>query len=390
MKRPIFALFLAISIVASPAAAFAVSDSSAEKDTRYFIPSRNAFWENSLGARHRFENGFTADLSDFKLRVAKLAGLAPIPVKKFTILPADDKAEVAARKAAPRQTPSAPIPWGVALLGGAVADGGASVSIAILDTGIDAAHPDLKRRLEDCKDFTQARQPMVDGKCDDQNGHGTHVAGIVAADGGEDGRGIFGMAPGARLKAYKVCGPRGSCWSDDIAFAIRKAADNGAKIVNMSLGSDTLSTLIGDAVNYAVSKGVLVVAAAGNDGPYAGSIDYPGAQVGVIAVGALDADIIVADWSSRGINETTQEYVEQEGDVEFAAPGVNIESTYPGGGYAILSGTSMASPHIAGFAAFVWQGTADATRTKLQELALPNDVGAVGDDNASGWGLPSL
>jgi subtilisin len=393
MKNYISAIFLVFSLAATPLTVLAVGESSPEKDTRYFIPSTSGFWQNSFSARHSFENGFTADLSDFQLRLAKLAGLKPIPVKKFTILPAteaDERPETAGRKPVARQTPSESVPWGVALVGGAVAGGGASISVAILDTGIDTTHPDLKRRVQDCKDFTQAKLPIVNGKCSDQNGHGTHVAGIIAADGGEDGLGIFGVAPAARLKAYKVCGPNGSCWSDDIAVALRTAADNGAQIVNLSLGSDAESTLITDAVNYAIAKGVLVVAAAGNDGPYPGSIDYPGANIPVIAVGALDAELVVAEWSSRGVNESNEPYLAEEGDVEFAAPGVNIESTYPGGGYAILSGTSMATPHVVGLAALVWDVTAEGTLTALHNLALPNDIGTTGDDNASGWGLPKL
>ena len=98
----------------------------------------------------------------------------------------------------------------------------------------------------------------------------------------------------------KVCGPSGSCWSDDIATAIRYAADQGANVISMSLGSNSESTLIRDAITYAVGKGVLIVAAAGNDGPLDGSIDYPGANANVVAVGAIDSSEVVASWSSRG------------------------------------------------------------------------------------------
>jgi len=160
----------------------------------------------------------------------------------------------------------------------------------------------------------------------------------------------------------------------------------------MSLGSDNPSQLITDATNYAVSKNVLVVAAAGNDGPYIGSIDYPGADANVVAVGAVNKDIQIPDWSSRGNNSTSKPYIVEEKDIELAAPGVNVESTWKDGGYAILSGTSMASPHVAGLAAKLWQkdtlNQASAVRELLQKLTA--DLLPIGDDNDSGFGLPHL
>lgn len=397
MKTRLFALISTFAVVVMPLAAQAATPSSTAGN-RYFIQSTNSIWKGSFGARNEFEDGFTADLSGSQLWLAKLMGLKVYAVKRLNILPDtvvsvdSQKADTDARnKGNARPTPTHQVPWGVAMLdgGNTIPSNGASVSVAILDTGIATTHPDLARRIEDCKDFT-GKQAVVDGKCDDQNGHGTHVAGIIAADGGADGKGIYGMDPQASLMAYKVCGANGSCWSDDIAVAIRVAADNGANIINMSLGSDSLSSLISDAITYATGKGVLVVAAAGNDGPYSDSIDYPAALSSVVAVGALDSTEKIPDWSSRGINETTDPYVVNDGDIEFAAPGVNIESTYPGG-YAILSGTSMASPHIAGLAAHFWQAgdhAAEATRDLLHTWARAHDIAPAGDDDASGWGLP--
>lgn len=415
----VFSLVLGVSSVAY----------AASEDTRYLVKSGSGFWKKSFGVRHQFSEGFTADLSDWQLRVAKVFGVEVIPVKKLYVLtevsptptptstptpssssqpesPSEDKdknTEIDARPPkpsstpAPRPLPSDQLPWGIESIYGndpllTETSGGASVSVAVLDTGVFKAHPDLKNRVVQCKDFTILKQPITDGKCDDKNGHGTHVAGIIAADGGDDGLGIYGVAPGANIFAYKVCGTNGSCWSDDIAMALRIAADNGANIVNMSLGSDSESSLIKDAISYAVSKNVLVIAAAGNDGPYAGSIDYPGANPDVVAVGAFDVNVDIADWSSRGINSTTTEYVVEEGDIEVAAPGVNIESTWKDGGYVILSGTSMATPHVAGLAAKEWQTSAldpdSATRKLLHTFS--EDIMPVGDDEASGFGFPHL
>ncbi len=120
------------------------------------------------------------------------------------------------------------------------------------------------------------------------------------------------MAPEATLMAIKVCGKRG-CWGDDIAEAIYYAADNGANIISMSLGGDSPDLIVEAAIAYAVDKGVLLVASAGNDGPDVGSIDYPAAHAEVIAVGAIGAFCGMPDWSSRGINDG--DYVIEEKEV---------------------------------------------------------------------------
>lgn len=375
---------------------FALQTNAATDDTRYFVKSTSGWWKKSFGVRHNFDNGFTADLSGSQLWVAKFFGVDVEPVKKLNVLPDVAQAPVISGKAtAQRVRPSEQVPWGVrevynnSLL--SKSSGGLGVNVAILDTGVLKTHPDLKNRIKECKDFS-GTAALVDGKCDDKNGHGTHVAGMVAADGGSDGLGIYGIAPEVNLFAYKVCSNNGTCWADDIAVALRMAADDGADIVNMSLGSDNPSQLITDATNYAVSKNVLVIAAAGNDGPYVGSIDYPGADANVVAVGAVDKDIQIPDWSSRGSNSTSESYVVEEGDIELAAPGVNIESTWKDGGYAILSGTSMASPHVAGLAAKLWQkdalNPASATRELLHKLSA--DLLPIGDDDSSGFGFPHL
>ena len=320
----------------------------ATDDTRYLVKSNSGFWKKSFNVRHEFGEGFTTDLSDWQLRVAKVFGVEVIPVKKLFILPEagvleeevadlkdkDNNIIIEGKRPLPsrstRPIPSSQLPWGVRSVYGnnpllVKTSGGAGVNVAVLDTGVYKSHLDLKNRIGQCKDFTSFKKPIVDGQCDDKNGHGTHVSGIIAADGGIDDQGVYGVAPEATLFSYKVCGNNGSCWSDDIAIAIRNAADSGANIINMSLGSDIESSLIKDAISYSVSKNVLIIGAAGNDGPDVGSIDYPGANPNVIAVGAFDVVQAIADWSSRGINSTTTPYVVEERDIELAAPGVIIE-----------------------------------------------------------------
>ncbi len=182
--------------------------------------------------------------------------------------------------------------------------------------------------------------------------------------------------------AYKVCAS--SCWTDDIAKAIDTAGSNGANIISMSLGGDSESSLIRDAINR--NSHVLFIAAAGNDGPADGSIDYPGANANVVAVGAIDSGISVPDWSSRGINNG--DYIITEREVELGAPGVSVYSTWSDGTYNTISGTSMATPHVSGLAAKVWQGTAQDTRIFLNGLA--SDIWTAGDDTATGLGLPQI
>lgn len=275
--------------------------------------------------------------------------------------------------------PSTQKPWGIVKVNGSF--GGSSVTVSVLDTGVYVNHLDLDIAL--CKDSTKRG---IRNGCKDRNGHGTHVAGIVAANAGSDSLGIYGVAPEINLWAVKVCGNDGSCWTDDIAAAIRYVTDQGTNIISMSLGGDRQSSLIKDAIDYATSQGVLVVAAAGNDGPDLGSIDYPGANVKVIAAGAIDSSEAVPFWSSRGVNDG--DYVIEEREVEFGTPGVSIESTWNDGCYKTISGTSMSTPHVSGLAAKLWQGNALDTRIYLQELAKNHDLYTAGDDPATGFGLP--
>lgn len=295
-----------------------------------------------------------------------------------------------------RATPSDQTPYGIEQVYNnsniTSTSGGAGVDIAILDTGVYREHPDLVNRVVQCKDFTLGgpfNTKIKDGSCEDKNGHGTHVAGIALADAGSDGLGIYGVAPEAGLFAYKVCGNDGSCWGDDIAKGIEVATDSGAEIISMSLGGDSPDSQIKAAIDYAVGKGLLVIAAAGNDGPELGSIDYPAAYANVVAVAAIDSVKRVADFSSRGIDDGDDSISEKE--VEFAAAGVGVESTWIDGGYRKLDGTSMSTPHVSGLAAKLWQGSGSLTREYLRKHLWDITEGIYADlgyDPASGYGLP--
>ncbi len=356
---------------------------------RYFVPTTNTFWKNALGARRLIDNGFTADLNEIQIRVARLAGLKLVPVKRFTIL-ADQEATPSP---SPDTRPSETISWGVRSVLG-LSDtaiktaGGKGIRVAVLDTGIDREHPDLSSRVTVCRDYADPIKSVNDDSCVDQNGHGTHIAGVIAADGGASGEGMWGIAPEAELLVYRVCGKSGICLADDIAAALVRAVDDGAQIALLGMGSESSSSLVSDAIAYAVKHDVMVIAPAGNSGPDNELLDWPASDARVVSVGAVSQEGEVAEFSSRGVNAKTKSYLANDGDLTLVAPGANIESTFRDQGYAILSGTSMAAPHVAGVAALVWQSHVknplQATMTILR--ASTEDIDLPGDDNASGLG----
>lgn len=224
----------------------------------------------------------------------------------------------------------------------AVVTGAAQVAIAILDSGIDQSHEDLQVKIARNVNFTRSRT------VDDRYGHGTHVAGSAAA-ATNNGLGVAGTCPNCVLYNVKVLGDNGSGSWSAIANGIVWAANSGAKVINMSLGGSTGSSTVEAAVNYAWGKGVVLVAAAGNENTT--SPLYPAAYDNVIAVAATDQSDNKASFSNYG------------SWVDIAAPGVGILSTAPdhrnriwGSGvkYAVGNGTSMATPHVAGVAGLVW------------------------------------
>ncbi|HEY3366072.1 MAG TPA: S8 family serine peptidase [Symbiobacteriaceae bacterium] len=306
-----------------------------------------------------------------------------------------------------RAIPSTQVPYGIKMIYGnpslapAGISGGSGVTVAVLDTGsvnhVDFTRANGSKLITGCVDFSQTKKPQVEGTCTDGHGHGTHVTGTIAAAGGADGLGIFGVAPQASIFSYKVLNDRGSGYADDIANAIRVAADRGANIISMSLGSASGSSIELDAIRYANGKGVLVIAAAGNSGPNADTIGYPGAYKEVVAVAALNADEVVAYFSSRGLTDGNDATIVDR-EVEVAGPGRNTISTYKDGAYYTMSGTSMATPHMAGLAAKMWQGDAAKTRSWLVSQAKAHDIvtaeqinnAGPGYDIASGYGLPQV
>jgi len=242
--------------------------------------------------------------------------------------------------------------------------GCSTISIAVLDTGVDMSHPDLSGKVVGNVNYSSS------GTVSDVYGHGTHVAGIAAA-ATNNGQGVAGLGYNSAILNVKVLGDDGAGTYSAVAYGIVWAADHGARVINMSLGGTSLSSTLQDAVNYAWGKGVVLVAAAGNNGN--GVPFYPAYFQNVIAVASTDSTDSLTPYSDRG------------DWVDVAAPGDSIWSTKPNNSYGSMSGTSMASPHVAGLAALVFTRVSDTNgngflndevRTCIQNNA--DNIGANG------------
>ncbi|MGI9083755.1 MAG: S8 family serine peptidase [Aeromicrobium sp.] len=259
---------------------------------------------------------------------------------------------------------------------------GSGIKVAVVDTGVKSSHSDLSGNVLSGRDF---ESPGT--SANDENGHGTHVAGIIAALANNK-RGIAGLAPRAKILPVRVLGRDGSGTSDNVARGIVYAADQGAKVINLSLGSTIQSTAMRSAVAYAISKNSLVVAAAGNRGcGLLGSpTEYPAAYTGVVGVGAVTTSIRRASFSSCG------------SWVDVVAPGAGIISTMinnsvdlgcsSSANYCTLSGTSFSSPYVAaaGALAIAKRGWSQSTVARRLE-STAQDLESSGKDRNTGSGF---
>jgi len=341
---------------------------------------------SASAATGRFERAGAVIVRDLPLANAVAVSVAPGVAKRLAEDPSvklvEDDAVVHATRAPVRTPPAEVLPWGIARVQApsvwtsTTAD---VVKVGIIDTGIDATHPDLVGNIKG-----GVSEVSYTTSWKDDNGHGSHVAGIVGAV--DNAIGVVGVAPNVDLYAIKVLDRRGSGYISDIITGLGWAVTNHMDVVNMSLGTSSYSSAFETAVNNAAAAGVTEVCAAGNSGPSANTVEYPGKFAKVIAVAATDSNNAIASFSSRGP------------EVDIAAPGVSIYSTYNGGGYQTLSGTSMATPHVAGVAALVistpvgaWDTNGDGrwqsaeVQAKLQARA--QDLGAAGRDDLFGYGL---
>ncbi|MCS7110923.1 MAG: S8 family peptidase [Ignisphaera sp.] len=263
-----------------------------------------------------------------------------------------------------------------------------TVEVAVVDTGVDYSHRDLQGAVIWCVVSLRNTKTFYRGfnlkSCSDSNGHGTHVAGIIAAR--VNGFGVAGVAPRVRLYAVKVLSPSGSGYVSDVARGVieatkgpdsRPGTPDDADVISMSLGGSDTTTLR-SAIMYAYNYSVTLVAAAGNEG--APQPSCPACYSEVIAVGAVDQNHGVPAWSNR--------------NPDLTAPGVGILSTWPKNGYVYASGTSMACPHVSGVVAVIQALRAAANKPKLtpQQVSrtlteTAKDLGIKGHDETYGYGL---
>jgi thermitase len=280
----------------------------------------------------------------------------------------------------------APAGWSAAGLGAFPSTGGAKVGI--VDTGIRSTHEDLAGKVANCAQSIGAIPGVTPGSirvgaCADDNGHGTHVAGTITANA-NNGRGVAGVAFNSRLAICRaLSGPVGVGTTADVANCITWVHDRGAKVISMSLGGGASSTLQ-QAVNYAWksggANGSVLVAAAGNDGD--ATLNYPAAYKNVVSVAATDNRDRRASFSNAN------------GDVEVAAPGVDVLSSYNSSNtsYTKLSGTSMATPHASGVAAVIRARRPGLTAAQAVARldAATDDLGPAGRDTSYGFGRVNL
>ena len=246
-----------------------------------------------------------------------------------------------------------------------VTTGNSDMVVAVLDTGTALNHPDLEDKIVGGWDFISN-----DGEPYDDEGHGTQTAGIIGAST-NNGQGVAGASWGARLMPIKVCNSDGQCPEEAIAAGIRWATDHGARIINLSLGSDEDTQIIREATAYAVQRNVLIAASSGNEAD--GKARFPAAYEGVVSVGATGRSDTVTGFSSYG------DYV------DVTAPGVGVLSTGFEDGeltYSYANGTSFSSPFVAGVAALVWSSNPSLSAEQVGFVLMDSsdDLGDPGPD----------
>ena len=281
----------------------------------------------------------------------------------------------AVKQQAEEPAPTAPgaqeTPWGINRVKAPAAwsaTRGQGVKVVVIDTGIDMTHPELSGIIKGGWNAISTAATF-----NDDNGHGTHCAGTIAAK--DDDKGVVGVAPQIDLYGVKVLDENGSGTFDDVIAGMLWAVENKMEVASMSLGASQGNQALADAVEAMRKGGVILIAAAGNSGR---SVGYPAAYPGAIAVAASDSNDRLASFSSRGPT------------VAAIAPGVAVKSTYMGGGYDTLSGTSMATPHVSGLTALYVATHKGATPEQARAALAAASTKLPGvPDIGQGAGLPT-
>jgi subtilisin family serine protease len=365
MRRSLLLVLLLAALVA--VLPISAQSAGAPAAARYIVVLKNAVDSGAVASLHSAEYGARVDNV---WSVALHGYSAVIPNDRVAAVRADQNVSYVVPDGVATATAQV-LPWGVdkidADLSSTLAGNGSgaitNVDAYVIDTGIDTSHPDLN--VVEFRSF-------IGGPKTDCNGHGSHVAGTIGAK--DDSNGVVGVAPGIRLHAIKVLNCSGSGSWSSVINGINYVASTTTRpaVANMSLGG-AQNSAVDDAVKGAVSHGVFFAVAAGNDGGNAclHSPAAAGTAGGVATIAATDSSDREASWSNYG------------SCVDLWAPGVSIYSTYKNGGYATLSGTSMATPHVAGGAALYLSTHTSASPSSV-ETALKNAAVSTGTTSKDG------
>ncbi len=270
--------------------------------------------------------------------------------------------------------PMAPAQWNLAMVaapGTWPVSQGAGVVVAVVDTGVDATHPDLTGRVLGEIDLLPEVTPLPE-----QKGHGTRVASLIAA--AVNGVGMAGVAPQSRILPVSALDPGGWGDSSTVARGIIRATDAGARVINLSLGGPDRDPVLDKACAYAFSRGAVVVAAAGNSYQWGNEVQYPAASPNVLAVASVDRTGNPSAFSNTGRH------------IDLAAPGEAVVAAVPGGGYSVESGTSFAAPHVSGALALVLAANPRLTAGQAAsavKLTAADDISGNGRDDQLGQGV---
>lgn len=377
-------LIFALSILVHASVDAKAVDSNTENSSRKIVIFNNDLSNNEKNLIIKKHNG--TKLEDLSLINSVLINISDIDKKNLLkeegikSIEDDSIVTINGSKTTTATTTSTPqiIPYGVNEIEADKAQlitTGNLVKVAVLDTGISLSHPDLKANIMNGTNIIDSKK-----SADDDNGHGSHVAGIIAALNNTIG--VVGVAPNSRLYPVKVLDSTGNGYISNIIKGIQWCINNNIQVINLSMGTSTDNQALHDAVIQAYNKGIIIVAASGNS-PFQ-PVLYPAAYPEVISVSAIDASKNIASFCTNG-------------KIDLCAPGVDIYSTYTGTSYATLSGTSMATPYVSGVTALLLSipskcdlnndgtVTTDEVFRKLENTSV--DLGQAGYDSTYGYGM---